>query len=1369
MLKRKENPSTCHGPSGYRLRIGFLHMNATRCLAMFWCLGLASAGEYHLAWSKLLPPRHPANQWNVHVPKDRSYRLVESDGGLLIAIPDESSLVCIDRASGAERWRYFAEAAIRQSPVVVGDAALVGSEDGTVACLGIADGSVRWRYRPGPGDRWIIAHDRLADAWPIMTPLAIADGAAFGVCGNFVEDGIWAFAIDLPSGKERWLRRLDVRVNSRPTIANGKAIFQGSPLAPARTFDQRTGAAIPEPPAVKAVAKPAATSADPTRAAKDDKPSEAARTARIAWLQEGIRFPALAPAIDLQAALADNFVVAVKPPASWTLHGPLPIAERPDSAAAWGPSTPLAPAETGLAGAAEAGTEILASGRFFMDEIGILLVNASADRSMRVLVDGQPIIDTLATGNGLPVSEASAHTGAIRLGEGEHVLTVRCRAGTDGWRCRFTLGRCDQDNGIMASAIAFPGHGFPGLIAPPPAAGSVDVLLPGGAMRPVARDRILPGIIQVAMDAQAVTALTSDGRLIGFTASRPESVRHVPPPSPPVPATIRSAIAVEGGWALVAGLEDGRTIERLIDERRWFRILAVDQDRTRVDAIRRRLADQGRLFDGRTQIIAVDRLDALPSWLADLVVSERSENDWAKLARCIKPYGGQLILPAGFAADRAQALAAAAGDVQVIDQAGVTAIVRPDGPAGSTGDWRERLGDAANTYGRADPVMRFPFATRWFGGASCGLRWYKGGADHATDEGIIWWGPMLIARGRWLLQGAHQIGCFDQYTGHKIWSAPIPEYPRGEDSNSPSGWTSVVASTGYRIADLSFGLAGYEQSCDDTTTYLAAAKELIAYDLATGAIRMRIAPPKELTGDLRWGRIQVSDHQTSKASLICSLFDPADNLPEGQGHDGGGMPFCWLAALDPATGSMRWQAKPRRAFGGVAVGGGRVYALDLVSPLMAQALAKAGRAIADAGSAEVVAFDLASGTKLWTRAIPICDTIVYDTSRDRVLVGARSLDPSELASLEGVHGGSTTATTSQTDLASVVPAKKAGLLLQLAGGDGSIVTQRQDLAYPRGSLVGDRMLLADGTLLSAVDGAVLQRPHPLTGSPATMKIPKGGCNTLVMSASFAGSRGFWNDLDSGLSGGGWGGQDYSCKPSFVPAGGLINVWNAGAQRFVNRTDTHSRTLEPSHRVTTWASNASACKALEPGWIRRLGVEPAAPGYRSDPAGGWWVPTDQQGRANLPGLNLRKGQGTDTPPASKRPYETADHRVVPAHDQADIPAWVSGFGLEDPGSLIVPTAYPEVPAGPAPRFRVRLIVSEPDEVAPGQRVFRVVCNGQTVVESLDVAAVAGGRQRSIVRDWQADGAQGVLRITYERTADSRLPPISGAILVERIAP
>ncbi|GDY14241.1 hypothetical protein LBMAG53_31190 [Planctomycetota bacterium] len=1343
-------------------------MRFARCLSLLLPFGVVCAGEFHLAWSKQLPPRHPANQWNIHVPKDGRYQLVEADGCVLIGIPDEDSLVCVDRATGTERWRYFAEAAIRQAPVLVGDAALVGSEDGTIACLAIGDGALRWRYRPGPGGRMIIAHDRLADAWPIMTPLAIADNTAYGVCGNFPEDGVWAFAIDLPSGKERWLRRLDVRVHGRPTIADGKVTFQGAPLAPARKFEAQSGAPIPEPPPSKVVAPPAEPPVDPTKGNRDDKPSEAPRTARIAWQQEGVRFPALAPAIDLKAALADNFVVAVKPPVTWTLHGPLPVAERPDTAAAWGPSKPLEPAETGLSGTADAGTEILAVGRFFMDEVGILLVNASADRSMRILVDGQPIIDTLTTGNGLPVSEANAHTGTIRLGEGEHFLTVRCRAGTAGWQCRLTLGRCDQDNGVAASAIAFPGHGFPGLIAAPPAAGSAEVMLPGGAMRPVSRDRILPGVIQVAIDAGTVTALTSDGRLIGFTAQRPESVRHVPPPSPPVPATIRSPITVEDGWVLVAGLDDGKTIERLIDERRWFRILAVDNDRTRVEAVRRRLAQAGRLFDGRTQIVAVEQFDTIPAWLADLVVSERTETDWATIVRSIRPYGGRMILPSGFPAERAQALAKTSADLRLIDHGGVPAISRPDGPAGS-GEWRERFADAGNSYGLAEPDLVFPLATRWFGGASSQLRWYKG-VDPFVHEGDVWWGPMPVARGRWLLQGKTQIGCFDQYTGRKIWAADIPDYPllkiheRGRDPlTGPKWWLSERSMSGTnRIIDLSFGVAGYEQSCDDTTTYLAAGKELIAYDLATGAVRMRVKPPAELGGDLRWGRIQIP---AQGGALVCTLFDPADNIPEG---DGGDMPMSRIAVLDPANGSLRWHAQPRRRFSMAVANGRQVFALDHVRPSSAKVLSSFGRTVADAATSEIVAYDLATGAKQWTIPRPGCDAITYDAARDRLIVRARQLDSADSAPAEGVHTASATAAEAAPEPVTVSPGKQAGVLLFLSANDGSTISQRQELPYRAISLVGDRALMSDGTMLSAIDGAVYQRPHPLTGKPATMKTPKNGCNGLLMSASFAGNRGYWNDLDAGLSGG-WGGQDFACKPSFIPAGGLINIWNAGAQRFANRTDTHPRTLESTRRETNWASSASVFKALEPGWINRLGVEPAAPGYRSDKAGGWWVPTDGRGWAQVPGLNLRKAPGTDPPPTSKRPYETADHRVVPTHGQADIPSWVSGFGLEDPGSLVVPTAFPAVPPGPAPRFRVRLIVSEPDEVAPGQRVFRVVCNGQTVVESLDVAAVAGGRQRSIVREWQADGAQGALRITYERIADSRLPPISGAILVERIAP
>ena len=61
------------------------------------------------------------------------------------------------------------------APVICGDLALVGGNDGNLRALVLADGSERWRFAAGGA---IKAGPAIAGAWLVVTS---ADGAVYGL------------------------------------------------------------------------------------------------------------------------------------------------------------------------------------------------------------------------------------------------------------------------------------------------------------------------------------------------------------------------------------------------------------------------------------------------------------------------------------------------------------------------------------------------------------------------------------------------------------------------------------------------------------------------------------------------------------------------------------------------------------------------------------------------------------------------------------------------------------------------------------------------------------------------------------------------------------------------------------------------------------------------------------------------------------------------------------------------------------------------------------------------------------------------------------------------------------------------------------
>ena len=117
----------------------------------------------------------------------------------------EGAVVCLDRATGVERWRYWTAGAIRAPATWALGRLYVGSSDGWVYCLDAAGGTLCWRYRVAPEERRLALLGRLGSAWPIWSSVLVHDGVAYvaaGLRGKL--DGSTLCALDTRTGAVRW-------------------------------------------------------------------------------------------------------------------------------------------------------------------------------------------------------------------------------------------------------------------------------------------------------------------------------------------------------------------------------------------------------------------------------------------------------------------------------------------------------------------------------------------------------------------------------------------------------------------------------------------------------------------------------------------------------------------------------------------------------------------------------------------------------------------------------------------------------------------------------------------------------------------------------------------------------------------------------------------------------------------------------------------------------------------------------------------------------------------------------------------------------------------------------------------------------------
>lgn len=143
-----------------------------------------------------------------------------AEGRTYVGVIHEHRVEC--RRGGQVAWSFVAGGRVSHAPVVHGDAVLFGSHDGYAYCLDAATGAVRWRFYAGGAERQIVSHGQVESCWPVYN-VVIHEGLACFTAGLHPETGggIYAWGVEPASGAVRWRHRF-VRSEVRLPSAKGK-------------------------------------------------------------------------------------------------------------------------------------------------------------------------------------------------------------------------------------------------------------------------------------------------------------------------------------------------------------------------------------------------------------------------------------------------------------------------------------------------------------------------------------------------------------------------------------------------------------------------------------------------------------------------------------------------------------------------------------------------------------------------------------------------------------------------------------------------------------------------------------------------------------------------------------------------------------------------------------------------------------------------------------------------------------------------------------------------------------------------------------------------------------------------------------------
>jgi len=840
--------------------------------------------DLHLQWVRRLS--RPTTAWpsEPRLQFDACDEPVVLGGRVFVPSSRNGSVTAFDADSGERLWQFFTDGPVRLAPAAAGDQVFIASDDGCLVCLDATAGTLRWRCRGGPDARKHLGNERLVSLWPARGgPVIVGDGVYFAA-GIWPVMGVFVHAVDARTGKAIWTNRqgndLDGLQVDHDFRRTGGIAPQGHLVATADYLIVPNGRSMP---------------------AYLDR-----RTGKLLHYVQGYREGNCRVAACNDVLFIGNYFY------------PLKNMVRGDN------------------------------DRFFMDlsNPGPAPMDAFAFSSKFLfgLKERSVVCYAIDKAAAPAVRESNAAPEpwwkrGYSYGGGFSYQTYQ----TDkAWSfdlpeeirpkaTQLILAGSRLYAGIAKTLIAID---LPEQHRPPRIAWTKPLEAPVSSLLAAAGK-----LFVVTADHQLLCfgGLAKQHHVFANEASAlPEHVCKADTDA----AEILRHSGVAEGYCLVLGADSGELALALLAQSK-LRLIVIEEDRTRAQALRDRLIDAGH-YGSRAEVLVDDpRTIALPPYLASLVVSERftlaellsGAARSRSILQAIRPFGGVACLPRGAdGPDRLRQLVVANSfDLDQPEIVGTWAVVRrPRGPAGSA-DWSHPYGDAGNSLFSRDTAVKPPLAVLWYGESlTSGFR----GPVHTYENA-----PPVVTQGVLAGLDGSTVSATDVYTGRSLWQHRLPAEQR----------QSLPA----RIAAV------------DGRVYIACGPRLEVFEAATGRL---------------WATITDRSLPSQDPQLVVRELVVADGvalvLYAPKGSSGKGLADSkLLVAWDCQAGKVLWSRPAQSGYttwslatkSMLVVGHGSVFLADTLAPETRWQLRQKGEK-ADA-PCTLLALALRSGDTLWKESL----------------------------------------------------------------------------------------------------------------------------------------------------------------------------------------------------------------------------------------------------------------------------------------------------------------------------------------------------------------------------------------------------------------
>jgi len=860
---------------------------------------------------------------------------------------------------------------------------------------------------------------------------------------------------------------------------------------------------------------------------------------------------------------------------------------------------------------------------------------------------------------------------------------------------------------------------------------AIDVPGPGGKPAVAWRANLegTPASMLAADDRLFVVTLEGTIYCFGAEETQPQVwPRKAAPTSPKdrwsdEAAAIIETTGVSEGYCLAFGVGDGRLVEELARQSE-LQVVAVEPDEAKVARARKRL-DAAGLYGTRVAVLHADPASLpLPRYLASLVVCEDvpgagfagDEAFTEKAFPSLRPYGG--VSCVAEAEGRRQAFLRAVKEAGLakakVEASGRFVLLRREGGLPGSGDWTHQYGDVANTVVSKDRLVRLPLGILWFGGNSHMDVLPRHG--HGPPEQIV--------GGRLFIEGLDCISARDVYTGRVLWKRELPEldtfgvYYDGTYKPNP-------LDTSYNQVHIPGANArGTNFVATEDRVYVIHGKGCLALDPATGETisEFKLPTPRDAAQPPEWAYLGVYQDLLIAGSGFVTYSD--DYQPERPSYrEDFDKTSSWrLVVMDRYSGTVLWtfESKFGLRHNAIAVGGDKVFCIDMMPSRVAEELEKAGTV--PPGTPTLMALDVRTGKEVWSTTQNVFGTwLGYSQEHDVLIQAGR---PSR-------------------DMLAYEPSKN---VIAYRGADGKVLWNKEGGRSYSGPLMlhGDT-ILARGLAFDLLTGALKMRRNPLTGEETLWNFTRNyGCNYAIASEyliTFRSAAAGYFDLEHDGGTGNFGGFKSGCTSNLIAANGVLNAPDYTRTCTCSYQNQCSLALVHMPEVELWQE--TPIRDLS-GRIGRVGINLGAPGDRKADDGTLWL--------EYPSVGGKSPEVTVEVQGESTYFRRHSSRVA-----GDDLTWVAASGSRGLTTLTLTLTGGESPPTDTRFYTVRLYFLEPEAVKPGGRVFDVALQGKTVIEDLDVVKRAGAPLTVHVEECKGVPVEDRLTVSLRPKAGS-LPPV-----------